>query len=112
MATAKKIASHLISREPAGEVTALIDSCLGPLRQAPHIVVRVDERDADGIKAEADRIAHERGFMGRLVILGEPDMASGDCRIEWADGGIVRDRQTTENEIERLIEMHFEGARC
>jgi flagellar assembly protein FliH len=24
-------------------------------------------------------------------VLAEPDMALGDCRIEWADGGINRD---------------------
>ena len=27
-----------------------------------------------------------------LVVLGEPDLAPGDARIEWADGGVVRER--------------------
>ncbi len=34
-------------------------------------------------------IAHAHGFDGRLVVLAEPDIAAGDCRIEWADGGVV-----------------------
>jgi len=107
LTVAKKLASHLIERQPASEIVALIESCLGPLRQAPHIVIRVDERDADRIKSEADRIAHERGFMGRLVVLGEPDLARGDCRIEWADGGIVRDRGALESEIDGIITRYF-----
>ncbi|MBB4301227.1 flagellar assembly protein FliH [Rhodobium orientis] len=104
---AGKLVDHLIAREPTGEIAALIEDCLGPLRQAPHIVVRVEENDADAIKAEVDRIAHERGFLGRLVVLGEPDLARGDCRIEWADGGIVRDRAAIEAEIDAAIETYF-----
>ena len=26
------------------------------------------------------------------VVLAEPDIAADDCRIEWADGGLTRDR--------------------
>lgn len=104
---AKRLAGHLVAREPTGEILALIDDCLGPLRQAPHIVIRVEEADADSVKAEVDRIAHERGFMGRLVVLGEPDLARGDCRIEWADGGIVRDKAAIETQISQYIEKHF-----
>jgi flagellar assembly protein FliH len=42
------------------------------------------------------RLARERGFEGRLVVLGEPDLAPGDARMEWADGGVVRDRARIE----------------
>ena len=40
--------------------------------------------------------ARERGFEGRIVVLGEPDMNAHDVRIEWADGGIVRDQARIE----------------
>jgi flagellar assembly protein FliH len=30
------------------------------------------------------------------VVLGDPDMHAGDARIEWADGGIVRERARIE----------------
>ena len=110
MSIAKKLAETLIAQEPQAEVVALIEDCLGPLRQAPHIVIRVQESDADAIKAEADRIAHERGFAGRLVVLGEPDLAQGDCRIEWADGGIIRDVAAIEGEIDEALRRYF-GAR-
>ncbi|PLX38518.1 MAG: flagellar assembly protein FliH [Hyphomicrobiales bacterium] len=106
-AAARKLAATLVAREPTAEIETLIAECLGPLRQAPHIVIRVDERDVEAIKAEADRIAHERGFMGRLVVLGEPDLARGDCRIEWADGGIVRNMDEVAGEAEAAIERYF-----
>ena len=37
------------------------------------------------------KIARERGFEGRLVIMGEPEIAPVDARLEWADGGVVRE---------------------
>ena len=47
------------------------------------------------------RLARERGFEGRIVVLGEPDIALGDARLEWADGGIVRERRRFESRDRR-----------
>ena len=41
------------------------------------------------------------------MVLGEPDFALGDCRIEWADGGIIRDRSKAETDIENAIARYF-----
>ena len=43
------------------------------------------------------------GFEGRLVILAEPGIATGDCRIEWADGGVVLERAAIEAKISELV---------
>ena len=48
-------------------------------------------------------MAKQSGFQGRLVILAEPDIATGDCRIEWADGGVVRERTATDAKISELV---------
>ncbi|PTW54994.1 flagellar assembly protein FliH [Breoghania corrubedonensis] len=108
---ARRFAGHLIAREPLGEVVALISECLGPLRRAPHVVIRVCERDSETLRAHVDKIAFERGFEGRIVILGEPEIERGDCRLEWADGGLVRDRKTLEKHIEAAIRRYFAARR-
>jgi hypothetical protein len=51
---------------------------------------------------------HEKGFEGRLVILGEPEIVRGDCHIEWADGGILRDRKA----LERRDRQRASGRIC
>jgi flagellar assembly protein FliH len=43
------------------------------------------------------------GFAGRLVVLGDPEQKPGDGRIEWVDGGLVRDRAALEAEIDNRI---------
>lgn len=96
---ARRICAHLIAREPLGEIIALISECLGPLRRAPHLVIRVRDGDMAELKRRLDPLVAEKGFDGRLVLLGEPDIAAGDCRIEWADGGMTRDTARTEAAI-------------
>ena len=37
------------------------------------------------------------------MILAEPGIVTGDCRIEWADGGVVLERATIEAKISELV---------
>lgn len=104
---ARRLCAHLIARQPLAETVALVSECLGPLRKAPHLVIRVAEKDVEALKAQVDPIIHEKGFDGRLVILGEPEIGRGDCHIEWADGGIKRDRKVLENEIDASIRTYL-----
>ncbi len=50
----------------------------------------------DRPRRSSTRSPRSRGFEGRLVVLAEPEIALGDCRIEWADGGVVRDAAKTD----------------
>lgn len=104
---ARRLCAHLIARQPLAETVALVSECLGPLRKAPHLVIRIAEKDVEALKAQVDPIVHEKGFDGRLVILGEPEIGRGDCHIEWADGGIKRDRKALETEIDTSIRTYL-----
>ncbi|WP_150494598.1 FliH/SctL family protein [Roseibium aquae] len=106
---ARRLCAHLIARQPLAEIVALVSGALGPLRRAPHLVIRIHERDVEALKKRLDPIVMEKGYDGRLVILGEPDIARGDCRIEWADGGIIRDRKALEREIDARIKAYLQA---
>lgn len=104
---ARRLCSHLIGKQPLAETIALVSECLGPLRKAPHLVIRVAEQNVEALKAQIDPIVNEKGFEGRLVILGDPEITDGDCHIEWADGGIKRDTQALEMEIDGSIRSYL-----
>ena len=91
VAIASKLAPELVQREPFGEIAALATECFRQLSTAPHVVVRVNDALHETAKTQLEEIARTRGFEGRLVVIAEPEIAVGDCRIEWADGGVVRD---------------------
>jgi flagellar assembly protein FliH len=103
VAVARKLCTELIAREPLGEITALVSDCFSHLVSTPHLVVRINDSLYEGARARIERLAAHAGFEGRLVILAEPTIATGDCRIEWADGGVVLDRAAIEAKISELV---------
>jgi flagellar assembly protein FliH len=103
VAVARKLCSELIAREPLGEITALVSDCFAHLVSTPHIVVRINDALYEGAREKIERLAAQSGFQGRLVILAEPTIVTGDCRIEWADGGMVLERAAIEAKINELV---------
>lgn len=103
VAVARKLCTELMAAEPLTEITALVSDCFRHLTSTPHIVVRINDSLYDSARERVEQIAKRNGFEGRLVILAEPDIPTGDCKIEWADGGVTLDRDTIETKINELV---------
>jgi flagellar assembly protein FliH len=103
VAVARKLSSQLIAAEPLGEVAGLVTECFSHLVATPHLVVRVNDQLYEAARERIERLAKPSGFQGRLVILAEPDIPTGDCKIEWADGGVVLERAAIEAKIDELV---------
>jgi flagellar assembly protein FliH len=103
VAAARKLCSELIAAEPLGAITGLVSDCFSHLVSTPHLVVRINEALYEAAREQIERLAKRSGFEGRLVILAEPEIATGDCRIEWADGGVVLERAAIEAKISELV---------
>ena len=88
---ARKLAGALIAREPTVEIEALLAECMSTLEGVPHLVVRCHPDLADALRDLAQGQMALSGFTGRLVVMGDPDRKFGDARLEWVDGGLVRD---------------------
>lgn len=106
VAVARKLASELVAREPLAEIAALATECFKTFIAAPHVAVRVNSGLYEAARERLEAIARDRGFEGRLVVLGEPEIALGDCRIEWADGGVVRDGADVAAAIDDLVRRY------
>ncbi len=103
VAVARKLCSTLIAAEPLSEIIGLVKDCFSHLVATPHLVVRINEALYDAAHERIERLAKQSGFEGRLVILAEPEIATGDCKIEWADGGVVLEREAIEAKINELV---------
>jgi flagellar assembly protein FliH len=111
VAVARKLAPALIAREPFAEISTLASDCFRELIAAPHIVVRVNEALYAPAREKLDEIVRAKSFQGRLVVLAEPDIAVGDCRIEWADGGISRDAVAADAAIGTAVASYISARR-
>ena len=109
VAIARKLAPELVLREPFAEIAALATECLKQLSTAPHVVIRVNDALLETASTQLTDIARTRGFEGRLVVLAEPELAVGDCKIEWADGGVIRDQAKTDLTIGNAIGRYLEA---
>jgi len=103
VAVARKLSSQLIAAEPLGEVAGLVSECFSHLVATPHLVVRVNDQLYEAARERIERLAKPSGFQGRLVILAEPEIPTGDCKIEWADGGVVFERAAIEAKVDELV---------
>nr|WP_321455997.1 FliH/SctL family protein [uncultured Cohaesibacter sp.] len=106
-AFASRFAEKLVAQEPKGEIQALLNQILAPLRKTPHISIRLNDAVADDIKATVDAQMEELGFSGTLTILPDPVIMPGDCEVEWVDGGIGRNLRSSIRQVEKLINDHF-----
>lgn len=103
LAVARKLCTEMIAAEPLTEVMALVGDCFRHLTSTPHIVVRINDGLYEPARERIEQLAKRNGFEGKLVILAEPDIPTGDCRIEWADGGVTLDRAAIEAKINELV---------
>jgi flagellar assembly protein FliH len=111
VAVARKLVPSLIEHEPLAEIAALASGCFRELVAAPHVVVRVNEGLYAAVREKIDDIVRAHGFGGRLVVFGEPGIAVGDCRIEWADGGVNRDTGVAERAIGEAVARYISARR-
>jgi len=107
VAVAAKLAPALIAREPFAEISALATECFHHLVAAPHVAVRVGPATYETAKEKIEAIARAGGFEGRLVVTSDETLAPGDCRIEWADGGITRDQSATASAIDEMVSRYI-----
>jgi len=107
--TGRKLAANLIARFPLGEIRALIGECLSSLESVPHLVIRCHPDLAKAIEVETTKHMSTSGFDGRLIIMGEPDILLGDARLEWVNGGLVRDMAKISNQIDQQVKSFIDA---
>ncbi len=106
----RRLFPALAERHGLDELEALVGECLRRLHDEPRVVVRVADGALDAVKARVDRAAATSGFAGKAILLGDPALADGDARIEWAEGGVERRPDAVWAEIDDLLRRHLAGA--
>lgn len=104
---ASKLVPELIAREPFAEIEVLATGCFRQLIATPQISIHVGQDIYDIAKHKLEEIARTRGFDGRIDVMADATLGPGDCRIEWAEGGVVRNREATLNVIDEAVQRYI-----
>lgn len=112
VAVGNKLATELIAREPFAEIGALAAECFRQLVATPHIAVRIGPDIYDEARHKLEEIATLNGFQGRLSVLSDASLQAGDCRIEWSEGGVDRDRTKALAAIDDVVGRYVTARRA
>lgn len=104
MAILRKMHPALSAKRGLVEVEGVLADCLEQLKNEPRLVAYVPNQLLDPLNERVATISAARGFEGRVVLIGDPDLADSDCRIEWADGGLERDTRRLWSDIEAALD--------
>ncbi|MGY2051968.1 FliH/SctL family protein [Methylobacterium sp. JK268] len=104
LALGRKLAGDALDAHPVAAILETARAVLQHLRGVPHLAVRVNDALVEETEAALKPLARERGYEGRLIVLGDPDLPPGDARMEWADGGVVRDRAAIEAALRAALD--------
>lgn len=99
VALAGKLAGQALAAYPLASITEAAAEAFGHLRGVPHLAIRVSDELVEEVDSLTRKMARERGYDGRIIVLGDEEIAPGDARIEWADGGILREHKNIDTAI-------------
>jgi len=107
VATARGLAGAALADKPLAQLLTAARESMAHARHAPHLAIRVHESLVETVEGKLAALARETGFAGRIVVLGEPDIALGDGRLEWADGGIAIERAQLDEAVGKAVAAVF-----
>ncbi|MEQ8392418.1 MAG: FliH/SctL family protein [Thalassospira sp.] len=100
----RKLAPAWSKQYELTEIEDIVRQCLANLFDAPKVLIKVHPDLEQELAAVSERIALSRGFSGKVIVVGEPDVAIGDCMVSWGDGTAVRDTARVWSEINEIID--------
>lgn len=97
----RKILPTLAAQNALREIEGLVMRTIAEMAEEPRLVIRVADSRLDALQTRLDRMSS--GFPGKLVLLGDDELAENDCAILWADGGTERNIDRLWSEIDQIV---------
>lgn len=85
-----KLLPRFAEKYSMDEIERVITEAIDARRDEPRIAITVPTLHMEALKAGIDKMAMERGYAGKLILLSDDAMSPSDVRVEWADGGAER----------------------
>lgn len=109
-AIVRKMMPRLWRESGAREIEDTVRAALTELTDEPMLTVRIAPELHQDLLPALQRAARECCAEDRLRVLAGDGVPPGDCRIEWRNGGLLRDRLTMTRAIDEVIERSLGAA--
>jgi len=99
----KSLFPELARQHSQSEIEALVVEALQDNEQEPRVVLRLPGETIEPMQPMVADLCKQAGFTGRLLLIEDDSIPAGDCRVEWADGGVERGAQRIWKDIEQRV---------
>jgi flagellar assembly protein FliH len=103
LAIARKVAGKALDTNPMPLVESVVLECVTRMLGEPHIIITVNDKLSDALETRLIQHFAHSAEPGEISIHGDPNLAPGDCRMEWGHGHATRTTQEIWTEMESLI---------
>jgi len=103
LAVARKILPDFTAKNGLQEIEAMLTAAVAEMMHEPRLVVRVNESQFDSVNGKVQDITAQKAYAGKVVVLADAEIAIGDCRVEWADGGMERNAEAAWKDVEKVV---------
>lgn len=99
----KKAFPSLAEKVAHTQVASVLQTVFEHQSQEARLVVRVADAVLDDVIQQVEQQKQQHAFMGKVVVLADNALQLGDCRVEWADGGLERLQKQTQRGLEEAL---------
>lgn len=104
MATIKKIWPQVLQRLGQDFVETTIRQSMESNPEESRIVIRVHDTMLDPIVKRLPQLQEQQAFAGKVIVLSDTGVMAGDCKVEWADGGMERISRNLSLQLDSALE--------
>ena len=104
IATIKKIWPNILQQLGLPLIESTLRQSMEYNPEEPRIVVRVHDSLLDAVVQRLPQLQQQQAFAGKVIVLSDAGVIAGDCKIEWADGGLERLSRTLSQQLDSALE--------
>lgn len=104
-ALALKIAGKALADKPEEAILQTLEQLLPNLIRQPELRIEVHPDLADRLQEKIIRLSSEMAFPGTIAVVASAEVATGDCRVEWASGRAVLNQAVLQQKLRELLGM-------
>lgn len=104
VATIKKIWPSILQQLGLPLLESTLRQAMEYNNEEPRIVVRVHDTLLDAVVQRLPQLQEQQAFAGKVIVLADAGVIAGDCKIEWADGGLERISRTLSQQLDSALE--------
>ena len=102
---ARLYADVLIDRDPAPLIAEAIRKCSEMTDNPATLIITIGASSPASVRKAISTAASEVGLLGPISVREDAELAPGDIRITWPEGGYLRERRTIDAIIRSMIDI-------